>query len=206
MLWGLFLIIGLFFPGWARAEGEFTTNYNVDYRVEANGLTQARMNVELINKLSNIYASEFTLSIGSTSLTNIRLQTASGPVEPKITLGNKTTNITVIFPEKILGKDKAQQFTLEFTTSDFSRRLGNVWEISIPKLAKAESLSSYRLTLAVPAAFVQAATLTGVDHHHRHGQRVEDRPGIESSNRCLDLLQKCHSLSHHAAIRSSSGS
>ena len=160
MLWGLFLIIGLFFPGWARAEGEFTTNYNVDYRVEANGLTQARMNVELINKLSNIYASEFTLSIGSTSLTNIRLQTASGPVEPKITLGNKTTNITVIFPEKILGKDKAQQFTLEFTTSDFSRRLGNVWEISIPKLAKSESLSTYRLSLAVPDTFGQAATLT----------------------------------------------
>ena len=160
MLWRLLLIIGLFFPGRVLAAGEFTTNYEVDYRVMTNGLTQARMNIELINQLSNIYASEFTLSIGSTNLTDIRLQTASGPIEPKIALGNKTTNITVIFPEKILGKDKSQKFTLEFKTSDFSRRLGNVWEISIPKLAKAESLSSYRLTLAVPAAFGQAATLT----------------------------------------------
>ncbi|OIN88942.1 hypothetical protein AUJ59_02895 [Candidatus Beckwithbacteria bacterium CG1_02_47_37] len=160
MLWGLFFIIALFFPTRALAEGEFITNYDVDYRVRSNGLTRARMNVELVNKLSNIYASEFTLSIGSTNLTDIRLETVSGPVEPKIVLGSKTTNITVVFPEKILGKDKSQKFTLEFTTSDFSRRLGNVREISIPKLAKSESLSSYRLTLAVPAAFGPAATLT----------------------------------------------
>ena len=160
MLWRLLLIIGLFFPGRVLAAGEFTTNYEVDYRVMTNGLTQARMNIELINQLSNIYASEFTLSIGSTNLTDIRLQTASGPIEPKIALGNKTTNITVIFPEKILGKDKSQKFTLEFKTSDFSRRLGNVWEISIPKLAKSESLSTYRLSLAVPDTFGQAATLT----------------------------------------------
>jgi hypothetical protein len=73
--------------------------------------------------------------------------------------GNKTTNITVIFP-KILGKDKAQQFTLEFTTSDFFPAPGNVWEISIPKLAKSESPPLYRLSLAVPDAFGQAATPT----------------------------------------------
>lgn len=156
----LLLLLFLLFPGPVHAVGEFATNYNVDYRVETSGRTRARMAVELVNQLSNIYASEFALSIGSTNLTEISLQTPTGPIEPKVATGNKTTNITVIFPEKVLGKDKSQQFTLEFTTTDFARRLGNVWELSIPKLAKSEDLTSYNLTLTIPSIFGQAATLT----------------------------------------------
>lgn len=160
MVWLLILSLSFFFASPVRAEGEFATNYQVDYRVEANGHTRAKMAVELINKLSNIYASEFTLTIGSTNLTNISLSTPNGALEPKLAVGNKTTNITVIFPEKILGKDKSQEFTLEFTTADFARRLGNVWEISIPKLARSESLDNYHLTLSIPASFGAPANLT----------------------------------------------
>ncbi|MDP4031151.1 MAG: transglutaminase domain-containing protein [Patescibacteria group bacterium] len=144
----------------ALAQGEFTTNYQVDYQVATNGQTRAQLQVELINKLSNIYASEFALSIGSTNLTNIRLTTPEAELTPQVVQGNKTTNITVVFPEKVLGKDKSQQFTLEFTTTDFARSLGNVWEISIPKLAESESLSRYDLTLSIPASFGQAAVIT----------------------------------------------
>ncbi len=160
MVLALFFIFSLIFASPAQAASEFATDYNVDYRVGTNGQTRVKMAVELVNKLSNIYASEFTLSIGSTNLTEISLQTPAGPIEPAVAQGNKTTNITVVFPQKVLGKDKSQQFTLEFTTTDFARHLGNVWEISIPKLAKSEDLNSYNLTLAVPSAFGQAATLT----------------------------------------------
>lgn len=156
----LLLILFLLSPRPVLAAGEFTTSYNVDYRVSSNGQTKAKMAVELVNRLSNIYASEFTLSIGSTNLSEISLQTPDGPIEPKVARGNKTTNITVVFPQKVLGKDKSQQFTLEFTTTDFARRLGNIWEISIPRLAKSEDLNSYALTLTIPSVFGQAATLT----------------------------------------------
>ena len=156
----LLLLLLLLFPRPVLATGEFGTNYTVDYRVGLNGQTRAKMAVELVNRLSNIYASEFTLSIGSTNLSDISLQTPAGPIEPKVAQGNKTTNITVVFPEKVLGKDKSQEFSLEFTTTDFARRLGNVWELSIPKLAKSEDLNSYNLTLTIPSSFGQAATFT----------------------------------------------
>jgi len=117
----LFLLFSL--PGQIVAQTEFATDYTVNYTVKTNGLTHAKLNISLTNQLSNIYAQEFTLSIGSTKLANIAVFNDSGTLEPNIVQGDKTTNITVIFPEKILGKDKAQLFTLEFTTSDFSRRL-----------------------------------------------------------------------------------
>ena len=156
----LFFIFSLLLAPPVQAAGEFATNYRVNYRVGTDGQTRSRMEVELTNKLSNIYASEFTLSIGSTNLSEISLSTPDGPIEPQVARGNKTTNITVIFPKKVLGKDKSQQFTLEFTTTDFARHLGNIWEVSIPKLAKSEDLNSYNLTLSIPTAFGQAAMLT----------------------------------------------
>lgn len=161
MFLGLWLIIlAMFTPRQAAAAGEFATSYRVNYRVSTDGVTRAKIEVELVNRLSNIYASEFNLTIGSTHMSGVTLTTASGPVEPKVTVGSKTTNITVVFPEKVLGKDNSQRFTLEFATTDFARKLGDVWEVSIPKLAEADGLDGYQLDLVIPAAMGQAATIT----------------------------------------------
>lgn len=156
----IFLAIFLVFARVTLAQGEFITSYNVGYRVSSDGLTRSRLEVDLTNRLSNIYASEFTLSIGSTNLSDVSLTLPSGTSQPKVEKGSKTTNITVVFPEKVLGKDKSQHFVLEFTTTDFARRLGNVWEVSIPRLSRSESLDQYSLVLTVPADFGLPASIT----------------------------------------------
>jgi len=155
------LLISLFlFSTPALAESEFSTNYTVDYTIYTNGITHTKFNITLINRLSNIYASEFSLSIGSTQLQNIKTYNSSGDLEPIINQGNKTTNIVIPFKDKALGKDKSQQFTLEFDSLDFAHKLGSIWEISIPRLTKTDSLTSYQLTLSVPTAFGKPATIT----------------------------------------------
>lgn len=162
MLKRLFLIIFLLFlfPNRIFAQTEFITDYTVDYTVNTNGLTHAKLSISLINQLSNIYAKEFTLSIGSTQLSNIVVYNPADTLEPIIVQGNKTTNITVPFVEKVLGKDKAQIFTLEFDSADFCHRLGSVWEISIPRLSKTDNLRSYQLSLTIPNSFGRPAMIT----------------------------------------------
>lgn len=160
MVWLLIFILNLIFTRPVYAEGEFVTAYDVNYVVSETGKTRTSIKVNLTNRLSNIYASEFTLSIGSTNLTNIELSGANGSIEPQVSVGNKTTNINIIFNDKVLGKDQGQEFTLEFDSTDFATRLGNVWEISIPRLAKSDSLDSYNLSLSIPQSFGQAATMT----------------------------------------------
>jgi hypothetical protein len=153
----LFLFIG-FSP--VLGQTEFLTDYRVDYIIRPDGLTQAQLNINLINQLSNIYAKEFTLSIGSTKLSEIRVTGNNQQYQPQIIQGNKTTNITIPFPEKVVGKDKAQVFKLEFISADFSQRLGNIWEISIPRLSKTDNLRDYQLTLTVPNNFGPPSTMT----------------------------------------------
>lgn len=159
-LLALILLLFAFLPGQSFAQAEFLTDYSVDYTVNLNGITHAKLNISLTNQLSNIYAKEFTLSIGSTKLSNIAVYNNNGPIEPAVALGNKTTNITIPFSEKVLGKDKNQVFTLEFDSADFSHRLGAVWEISIPRLSKTDNLNSYQLSLTIPNRFGQPAIIT----------------------------------------------
>jgi transglutaminase-like putative cysteine protease len=144
----------------ALAQSEFSSRYTVDYTIRPNGITHTQFNISLTNKLSNIYASEFSLSIGSTQLQAIKAYNQQGDLETKIIQGNKTTNIVIPFKDKVLGKNKSQVFTLEFDSLDFAHQLGSIWEISIPRLSKTDSLDSYQLTLSVPDSFGQPATFS----------------------------------------------
>lgn len=146
----------------AIAQTDFTTDYNVSYIINQAGVTHTKFDITLTNNLSNIYASQFSLSIGSNKLTNIKVSQSSADLEPDIAVGNKTTNINIPFKDKALGKDKSQQFSLEFDTTDFAHKLGSVWEISIPKLQKTDNLKSYNLSLSIPNSFGNPATLTPV--------------------------------------------
>jgi len=136
----------------ARAVGEFYTSYDINYTVQTSGITKSKYNITLTNKLSNIYATEFTISVGSTQIKNISAYDQQGSLETKIDQGDKTTNITIPFKQKVVGKDKSHQFNLEFDSLDFANQLGSVWEISIPKLSKTEDLKTYDLNLNVPTS------------------------------------------------------
>ena len=155
MLKKLFVLIIylLIFSRPAQAQGEFATDYLVSYTVNNDGSTFSRLEITLTNLQSNIYAKEFSLQIGSTRLSEIKAYTQSGPLEPQVLSGSKTTAITLPLNDKVLGKDKAQTLILEYLSQDFSRITGSIREISLPKLAKSGDLRSYRLSLLVPQSF-----------------------------------------------------
>lgn len=144
------------------AETEFITDYQVSYTVQPNGQTHAKFSISLTNKISNIYASEFSLSIGSPQLTQVKTYQSDQILTPQVNQGSNTTNIIIPFPDKILGKDKTRTFNLEFESPDFATQMGNVWEISIPKLSQSGNLNSYSLSLSIPQAFGQPSIMSPV--------------------------------------------
>ena len=162
MLKRIFFVLSFFFLSFKPvfAQSEFVTDYQVNYLVQPNGATHAKFNISLTNKISNIYASEFSLSIGSPQLTQVKAYQDSQIFDPQINQGSNTTNIVIPFPDKVLGKDKTRNFILEFESPDFANRMGNVWEISIPKISQSDNLSSYTLTLNIPQSFGQPTIIS----------------------------------------------
>lgn len=150
------LVVLASWPAPARAASEFETSYQIDYTIQASGQVSVDQRIDLANKLANIYATEYSVTIGSTELSAIKAWDQFGKLEPKVEVGENRTTITLTFPEKVVGKAASRQFHVTYNTTDFAQTKGRVLEIGIPLLADIENLSDYQVRLHIPQAFDKA--------------------------------------------------
>lgn len=143
-----------------RAEGEFTTDFDVTYEVKESGLTEVTNKITLTNVFSNMYATSYSIVLDSINPTNVKAYglDKSYPVKSE-TVDNKTT-IRVEFPDSVVGKDKSRTFYVSFEEPSFAVRTGEVWEISIPRIDEKATFSSYYLRLLVPEKLGQEAYIS----------------------------------------------
>ncbi len=149
----LFLFIWLLFPQTTFAEEEFLTSYDVTYNIENDASTEVIENITLKNTTDKFYASNFTLLLSSSKIRDIQAQDSQGELETKVTTEGNKTKIMVEFGQQIVGKDKEYKWILKFKTDDFAQKLGQVWQVSIPRISTASGADSYKYTLSVPVSF-----------------------------------------------------
>jgi len=144
----------------AFASSEFETSYQVRYQVNANGTAQVSQDISLTNKLSNVYATQYTLSFQSTNIANIRASDELGPLEVETSLTESSTQIMLKFKQQVVGTGKTLKFNLSYDALDLVSRTGQVWEITVPRLASATEIDNYQLQLLVPSNFGAAAYIS----------------------------------------------
>lgn len=149
----LFLIHNSLFIIPIHASAEFETSYQVRYQVNPNGVAQVSQDISLTNKLSNVYATQYTLNFESTKITNIRATDEFGTLGIDTTQTEDSTQITLKFNQQVVGTGKTLKFNISYDALDLVSRTGQVWEITVPKLANADEIDNYQLLLAVPSNF-----------------------------------------------------
>lgn len=140
-----------------RAISAFSTNYTITYDIDEQGIAHVNFDIDQKNNLSAVYATSFSLSLSQTNLTNIKVKDEFGTIIPEIDRTNNLTNISFNFVGKVVGKDKINQFNVQYDSSDIISRQGSVWEINIPKLEPNENTNSQQIILKVPISFGQPA-------------------------------------------------
>lgn len=155
LLLSLFFLLTTYYvlPSPAAAQGEFTTDYKVIYQVDNSGKTNVTQQITLKNKTTNFYADKFELKIGSTKVEDVKAQDASGPMETTVNFNNNVTSISVKFNQRVIGIDKTLPWTLSYTSSELATKSGQIWEISIPKIADSQDIGTYDATVSVPKVF-----------------------------------------------------
>ncbi|OGE26123.1 hypothetical protein A3H85_01505 [Candidatus Daviesbacteria bacterium RIFCSPLOWO2_02_FULL_40_8] len=146
-----FLLVFLPYPVYAAEE--FSTSYDVSYDVQKDGITNVTQKINLKNLTSQYYVSNFTLTIGSTSITDLVASDEQGNMETSVESKDAKTAITVKFNAQIAGLDKSQTFTLKFKSKDFAQALGKTWEVNLPKIPSQGKIDGYNLVLSVPISF-----------------------------------------------------
>lgn len=150
-------LIGIALP--VHANADFATNYQVTYKYDASGNSRIRHDVILTNKKSGLYASSFQIQVSGETPKNIVGQDGSGPL--KITTDTKdgTTTLNLGFNQQITTLGGQLKFFVEYTGKPADHN-GQVWEIFLPKVGKADFFDQYQLNLQIPPEFGQAAFIS----------------------------------------------
>ena len=156
----LFSVIYYLFLGEAKAEGEFQTDYDINYQINQNGRTTVQQDITLTNKTTRYYATKFSLSLGVTKVTNVKASDAQGSLDVASTFANNTTAIDVLLSQKIVGIEKAYKFILEYDAPEITMKAGQIWEVNIPRLANSQDIAVYNVTIQIPVSFGPAAFIT----------------------------------------------
>lgn len=135
------------------AQGEFETSYNVRYEAISPEVVRISQEITLQNKLSNIYAKEYSFTLVGSRIENIQAADSLGAIKTEVGQVNDSTTITLFFNEQVVGTGKTLNFTLSYEALDLAKKIGQVWEINIPKLSNESPPQNYSLTLAVPQRF-----------------------------------------------------
>ena len=158
----LLLITGLWllFTRPAQAAGEFQIDYKVAYNIDESGTTQVTENISLKNKTPNFYADKFELKIGSTKVDNVQARDETGTMQAESKFEDNVTKISVKFNQKVIGEGKSMNWTLTYSSNELATKSGQIWEISIPRLAKSADIGDYNATVSVPISLGQLASTT----------------------------------------------
>ncbi|OGE14349.1 hypothetical protein A3F00_05475 [Candidatus Daviesbacteria bacterium RIFCSPHIGHO2_12_FULL_37_11] len=148
---GMTFIMGV--PGVVFAADEFSTSYDVSYDVGVDGVTNVTEKVTLKNLTSQYYATQFSLTIGATQISDVSASDPSGSLEVTQEQKGTSTTINVKFNQQVAGLGKELPWTLSFKSKDFASAQGKIWEVTLPKIVSTTNLEDYNVTLSVPTLF-----------------------------------------------------
>lgn len=135
------------------AEENFRTYINVVYKVLENGNARISQEISLVNLKPNIYISEYLFSFSGGAIENVSGWDRLGPLKIKVESKGDSTDVTLSFNEKIVGKDQNLSFVLSYEIPQFSKKDGQVWKIFIPKLNQENIPEDYSLQIIIPDSF-----------------------------------------------------
>jgi hypothetical protein len=144
----------------AYAAEEFATTYDITYEVDDQGRAFVVSDIALTNKLSNVYATQYTLEIEKARVSQVGAWDSSG--EMKTTLKTEADSVTIhlFFNDQVAGLGKKLKFTLKYEILDFAKKNGEIWELAVPKVGNWENLEKLNLILKVPKTFNSLAFIS----------------------------------------------
>lgn len=143
-----------------HAGSEFTVNYDTRYSIDKEGGATVEQDISLANNESLVYATNYTLLLEGKTPQNVKVLQDGVSLPTKVSGEGGKIRIDISFTDALVGKGKTRFFKVSYYISRFAIRNGQVWELSVPKLASPESIDTYSLTLFVPSSFGEAAYIS----------------------------------------------
>jgi len=148
----LFFLL-LLTPIYAVAKENFYVDYSVFYDIDEQGKTKSKIAVTITNSESEAYSTSFLLTLQNINPQNVKVLYNSAEIPVIVDSANDNSTLRVNFDDKVVGAGKTRNLTFLFDVDNFAQKIGDVWEISIPKISNIEGPGKYSLYLSIPKSF-----------------------------------------------------
>jgi len=153
----LFLIIFLFFSKKIYAVFNFNVVVNAEYFIEENGKTKVTNSFSIRNNTSDFYTKSYLLKIEGFIPKNLKAFENGKELSTFYEKKEDLISIRIEFPEPVVGKGKERNFIVTYEQDSFATKIGEVWEINLPKLTDSKVYDQFNVTLSIPKSFGEEA-------------------------------------------------
>jgi len=150
----IFLLLFSFFTSPVGAAGEFGFSQTITYQFDQNGGAQVVHEITIENKLANIHATQYKMTISGGAAQNIKATENSQDLRAEIKEPQRdSTEVTVFFDQPVAGLGKKRQFSLQYFLPDYAKKEGQTWRVLIPKISKLEEIEELTINISAPQSW-----------------------------------------------------
>lgn len=146
-------IISIVTARYVYAEELFDTEFNVYYNIGKTGDTQISQDIKITNKQNDVVATNYTLTIKDINIYNVKGKDDEERIDVTTDVVDNITNITANFKRQVIGEDRSYVWNLSYDSKDIATKVGEIWNIHIPKVEILEVTKDYNIMLTVPNSF-----------------------------------------------------
>jgi transglutaminase-like putative cysteine protease len=155
----------------ALADTNFQIALKTTYRVEEQGTTRVVHQFTIKNTQPLYAISQYGLKISSTAINQVIVNQNGKTIPAEVVTTDNQTSIGINFPEKIVGQDKTQVFTISYEDPNAAIISGKVLEVAVPRLHNFSEYTDYQVELITPASFGSPSRVTPANYTTRASQQ-----------------------------------
>ena len=130
----------------------FLINSEVLYEMQTDGLVSVNQKISIENQVAEVFVKSYSLSLKSVVPQNVEVK--EGEISYHFSLKEEKDKyfIEINFPDSRVGKGNKREFEVNYQTKSLTKKIGEIWEFSIPKLPEDNIFNNYRVKLKIPSS------------------------------------------------------
>ncbi len=130
-------------------EDPFSTEYDVIYNVLDTGETQVTQNITITNRKNDIIATTYVLNVKQLNIYEEQGLEGENKIKIKKEINGDTVTLKASFNNPTIGEGKQKKFTIIYKTKNVATKIGEIWNINIPKTQITTNTSLYNVRVIV---------------------------------------------------------
>lgn len=150
----------LLYPSHAIAANNYSTSFISTYQVTPVGTTHVTHQIDITNQVPHAYLTKYTISLGSDTIQSLRVTSQGQKIAFTEQKNGPVTDLSFNIPHPVIGKDQQLNLQIAYETTSIATRYGDIWEINIPRLSRANEASYYKRQIIVPPSLGEPRVAT----------------------------------------------